>query len=176
MRRLLLAFTLVLLAGCSARIEDYRGTTPPLDLRQYFNGQLQAWGQFQDRSGKVVRRFSVDLRGTWKGDEGVLEEDFVYDDGEKQRHVWTIIAHPDGRYTGRAADVVGEAEGRVAGNALHWRYTLALPVDGKVYHVKMDDWMYLQDGRHLVNRTSMSKFGIHLGEVTLFFRRVEGTP
>lgn len=176
MRRLLLALTLVFLAGCSARIDDYRGASPALDLRQYFNGQVLAWGQFQDRSGKVVRRFSVDLRGSWKGNEGVLEEDFVYDDGERQRRVWTITAHPDGRYTGRAADVVGEAEGRVEGNALHWRYTLALPVDGKVYHVKMDDWMYLQDGRHLLNRTSMSKFGVHLGEVTLFFRRVEGTP
>lgn len=176
MHRLPLVFALVLLSSCSARLEDYRDTTPTLDLRQYFNGRVQAWGQFQDRHGQVVQRFSVDLRGTWQGNTGVLEEDFLYDDGTRQRRVWHLTAHADGRYTGRAADVVGEAEGRAAGHALRWRYTLALPVDGKVYHVKMDDWMYLQDQRHLLNRSSMSKFGIHLGEVTLFFRRTEGAP
>lgn len=176
MRRLLLVFTLVLLAGCSARIEDYRGTTPVLDLSQYFNGRVLAWGQFQDRSGKVVKRFTVDLRGSWQGNEGVLEEDFVYDDGSKQRRVWRLVKQADGRYTGRADDVVGAATGQAIGSALRWRYTLALPVDGKVYHVNMDDWMYLQDAGTLINRTEMSKFGVRLGEVTLFFRRVEALP
>lgn len=175
MRKLLLVLTLTLLAGCSARIEDYRDTRPALDLRQYFNGKVQAWGQFQDRSGKVVKRFTVDLRGSWKGNEGTLEEYFVYDDGTKQTRIWHLTAHPDGHYTGRADDVVGEAEGRAVGAALQWRYTLALPVDGKVYHVKMNDWMYLHDRDTLVNRTEMSRFGLHLGDVTLFFRRVEAS-
>lgn len=175
MRKFLLVLTLALLAGCSARIEDYRDTQPALDLRQYFNGKVQAWGQFQDRSGKVVKRFTVDLRGSWKGNEGILEEYFVYDDGSKETRIWYLTAHLDGRYTGRAADVVGEAEGRAIGSALQWRYTLALPVDGKVYHVKMNDWMYLHDRDTLVNRTEMSKFGLHLGDVTLFFRRVEAS-
>lgn len=176
MRRLLIVLSLALLTACSARIEDYRDTRPTLDLRQYFNGRVLGWGQFQDRSGKVVKRFSVDLRGSWQGDQGTLEEFFTYDDGSKETRIWHLTAHADGRYTGRAADVVGEAEGRVEGYALHWRYTLALPVDGKVYHVRMDDWMYLQDPDTLMNRTAMSKFGVHLGDVTLFFRRVEDQP
>jgi hypothetical protein len=37
--------------------------------------------------------------------------------------------------------------------------------------MKMDDWMFLMDENTLVNRTQMSKFGIDLGEVTLFFKR-----
>ena len=37
----------------------------------------------------------------------------------------------DGRYTGRADDVVGEATGQALGNAFNWKYTLALPVDGR---------------------------------------------
>ena len=77
----------------------------------------------------------------------------------------------DGRWRGTAGDVVGEAVGEVAGNALNWRYTLKLPVDGKVYEVQFDDWMYLMDQNTLINRASMSKFGFELGEVTLFFRK-----
>ena len=63
------------------------------------------------------------------------------------------------------------AEGRSAGNALNWRYTLALPVDGRVWEVQFDDWMYLMDERVMLNKARMSKFGIHLGEVTLSFVR-----
>jgi hypothetical protein len=74
-----------------------------------------------------------------------------------------------GRWTGRADDVVGTAEGRAAGNALNWRYTLRLPVDGKVYEVQFDDWMYLVDERVMLNKAAMSKFGMFLGEVTLSF-------
>src|SRR2546430_12390770 len=31
-----------------------------------------------------------------------------------------------------------------------------------VWNVHMDDWMYLMDGRTLLNRTAMSKLGVHL--------------
>ena len=67
--------------------------------------------------------------------------------------------------------MVGTAEGRAAGNALNWRYTLKLPVDGQVYEVQFDDWMYLMDERVMLNKATMSKFGIRLGEVTLSFTK-----
>jgi hypothetical protein len=44
-------------------------------------------------------------------------------------------------------------------------------VDGSVYEVSFDDWMYLMDEDTLINRSSMSKFGVEWGQVTLFFRR-----
>lgn len=165
-------FALLLLAGCSSIGPDtYRDERPVLDLFRFFEGELDAWGQFQDRSGKVVKRFTVDIRGRVAGDRLTLEEDFNYSDGTKERRVWTIDRLGDGRYRGTAGDVVGAAAGVTAGNALNWRYVLALPVDGRVWHVRFDDWMFLQDERVLLNRAVMSKFGIRLGEVTLAFRR-----
>jgi hypothetical protein len=35
--------------------------------------------------------------------------------------------------------------------------------------VQFDDWMYLMDQRVMLNKATMSKFGIRLGEVTLSF-------
>ncbi len=67
--------------------------------------------------------------------------------------------------------MVGEAVGQSAGNALNWRYTLRLPVDGKTYDVQFDDWMYRIDERVVLNKAVMSKFGVFLGEVTLAFRK-----
>ena len=46
---------------------------------------------------------------------------------------------------------------------------LRLPVDGKVYEVQFDDWMFLVDQRVMLNKAVMSKFGVRLGEVTLSF-------
>ena len=150
---------------------DYAEQTPKLDLRTYFNGTVDAWGMFTDRSGRVVKRFKVVMECTWTGDEGVLDEAFTYSDGTTQRRVWRLKAEPDGRYTGRADDVVGEATGQVSGNAFRWGYTLALPVDGRVWDVQFDDWMFLMDDRVMLNKAVMSKWGFDLGEVTLFFKR-----
>lgn len=158
------------LAGCaSPQVGDYATEKPLLDLRQYFNGTLDAYGVFTNRSGQVVKRFTVVMRCSWTGEDGVLDEDFVYSDGTTQKRIWRLKHLGEGRYTGTAGDVVGTAVGEARGNAFRWGYTMALPVDGKVYEVQFDDWMYLMDQRVMLNKATMSKFGIRLGEVTLSF-------
>lgn len=165
----LIALTLGLMGCSSVTVDRYRDQRPTLDLRTYFNGTLDAWGMFQGRSGDVQRRFHVVIDARWSGDTGVLDERFTWADGSTSRRVWTLTRQADGSYRGRADDVVGEAIGEVSGNAFHWRYVLALPVDGTTYHVDFDDWMILMDDRVMLNRATMSKWGWRLGEVTLSF-------
>ena len=160
------------LSGCASQsLEGYASEKPVLDLARYFNGKVDAYGIFQDRSGQIVKRFTVEMDCAWTGDQGVLDEAFTYSDGTTQRRIWRLTRHADGRYTGTADDVVGTATGQTRGNAFRWNYTLALPVDGKVYHVDLDDWMYLIDDRVMLNRATMSKFGVRLGEITLSFTK-----
>jgi hypothetical protein len=166
--------TLLGCAGTPAR--DVSQDKPLLDLRTYFNGTVDAWGVFTDRSGEVVKRFTVVMDCRWEGNEGVLDEAFTYSDGTTQRRIWRLQAGPDGRYTGRADDVVGQAQGQVRGNSFSWAYTLALPVDGRVWEVEFDDRMYLMDDRVMLNKAVMSKWGIRLGEVTLSFTRRTPVP
>jgi hypothetical protein len=162
-----------LLVGCSTpQVQDYAKEQPVLELRDYFNGTLDAYGVFTDRSGKVVKRFTVVMNCSWQGDAGTLDEAFRYSDGTTQRRIWRLTRHASGRYTGQADDVVGSAEGQQSGNAFHWTYTLALPVDGRVVEVQFDDWMYLMNDKVMLNKAAMRKWGVGLGEVTLsFFKR-----
>jgi hypothetical protein len=44
-------------------------------------------------------------------------------------------------------------------------------VDGTVYEVQFDDWMYLMTEKVMLNKASMRKFGVSLGEVTLAFTK-----
>ena len=175
-RRLALFATAGLLAGCASAPTpaDYAAEKPLLDLKTYFSGEIVAHGIFTDRAGKVVRRFTVRMTGAWNGAQGTLDERFTYSDGKTERRVWRLTDEGNGRWTGRADDVVGVAEGRSAGNALNWKYTLSLPVDDKVYEVQFDDWMVLMDERVMLNKARMSKFGFHLGDVTLSFTKPGG--
>ena len=175
-RRLMLALTsassALLLSGCASQsIENYANQQPALDLQQYFNGTLDAYGVFTDRSGAVVKRFTVLMLCSWTGDDGVLNEYFSYSDGTKQTRIWHLKKMGNGRFVGRADDVVGEALGESRGNAFHWTYTLRLPVDKNVYEVQFDDWMYLVTDKVMLNKAAMSKFGVRLGEVTLSFTK-----
>lgn len=175
-RRVLLTLaggvSLVALGGCAGQhINQYAAEKPVLDLQQYFNGTLDAYGVFTDRSGQVVKRFTVVMECTWQGNEGVLDESFTYSDGTQQKRVWHLTKLADGQFTGRADDVVGQATGESRGNALHWTYTLQLPVDGRVYEVQFDDWMYLVSDKVMLNKATMRKFGVRLGEVTLAFTK-----
>ncbi|NTX68533.1 DUF3833 domain-containing protein [Lelliottia amnigena] len=165
------AALLMLLAGCSAEIGDYRNQQPSLDIFRYFQGKTEAWGMVQDRSGKQLRRFHVEISGDVIGDTLTLNEHFVYDDGEKQQRVWHIRRVSADLYEGTAGDIEGVATGQAAGNAFNWRYSMNVKADGKTWLLHFDDWMYLQDGTHLFNKTEMKKFGVTVGTVTLFFTR-----
>lgn len=158
------------LTGCSSvQVQDYKAEKPVLHLEKYLNGSLEAHGFFQDRSGLIVKRFKVLMKGTWSGNSGTLDEDFEYSDGTKSKRIWRLKKTGEGKFTGTADDVVGTAKGEAMGNAFRWNYTLNLPVGNSSYHVQFDDWMYLMDDEIMLNKSKMTKFGIYLGEVTLVF-------
>ncbi|MGD2141740.1 MAG: DUF3833 family protein, partial [Burkholderiales bacterium] len=58
-------------AGCAApNVDNYRDERPVLDLREYFDGEIEAYGMFQNRSGEVIKRFTVAIKGSWNGNVG----------------------------------------------------------------------------------------------------------
>lgn len=168
--RITLYALLLLLVGCAGPdIEDYEGSEPRLDIAEYFSGTTQAWGMVQDYSGEVQRRFTVAIEGTYSDDRLTLDEAFVFADGETDRRVWTFERIDEHRWLGTASDVEGSVEARQYGHVFHMRYPLELEIDGRMISFTMDDWMYLQPDGRLINRTSMKKFGVTLGEITLMF-------
>lgn len=173
-RIMLLALSL-LLTACSAGIKEFEGTGPALQLEQFFDGPLVAHGMVQSRSGKVTGRFKAVMTGRWQGNEGVLEEDFYWDDGRHEQRIWYLTKTAANRYEGRAADVVGTAVGTTAGHALNWQYQLNVKTAERELTVTLDDWMYLLDENRMLNRTKMTYFGFHVGDITLYIERT-GVP
>ena len=105
----LLPVAFALVSGCSSvTVDDYASNTPALVAEEFFDGQLTAHGVVKDRGGKVIRSFNADIKAYWRDGVGTLEEDFVFDDGEIDRRVWTLTPAGPNRYIGTAGDVVGE--------------------------------------------------------------------
>jgi len=168
---LLLMFFMFVGSGCSSSsVQQYADNRPRFDLFEFFNGSVRGWGIVQDRSGTLLRQFVVDIDGQIDAQGRlVLTEDFVWNDGELSRRIWTIEQRDSLAYSGRADDVIGVANGRAAGNALNWSYTLDLKVDGSSWDVVFDDWMFMQPDNVLINRATMKKFGFRLGDITIAF-------
>lgn len=173
MKPIIWIFSLCLLVtGCSTmKPEDFANKTPKIDLFAYFDGQTQAWGIFEDRFGTLRREFRVDITGSIDGDILTLDEQFDYADGEKDRRIWYIRKNGDNTFAGRAADIVGTASGIAMGNAFNWTYEMDLDIGSTSLRVRFDDWMFLQEGGVLINRARVSKWGLEIGEVTLFFMK-----
>ncbi len=153
------------------RIEHYQATEPVFELKDFLAGTFKAWGIIQDRRTHITKRFDVTLDVSWEGDTGTMKEHFVYYDGEVQDRVWTIRRTGDRRYKGQAGDIVGSTEGRVEGIAMRWAYAMDLVVDGKTFRINFDDWMYLMNDGVIINRSYLKKFGLTVGELTLFMQK-----
>ena len=169
--KLLLTFILILLLNSCSEMkpENYKNTKPIIKIEEYFQGNIKAWGMLQGRSGEVKRQFVADMKGEFDGKILILDETFIWNDGEKQERRWIIKKVGDNRYEGTAPDVVGVAKGVSFGSAFKFEYKLLVPYKDKKIKISFDDWIFKQDEKTAINKATLTKFGFKVGELTVFF-------
>ncbi len=164
---------ITMFSGCANHsVEHYDGHEPAMNVEEYLNGEIEAWGLVQDWRGRVVNRFDLTLKGEWYSGVGTLTEKFNYYNGTEQQRVWTIHKVEDQRYEGHADDILGGAQGTVSGNAVKWTYVMDVPVGNKRYKIHFDDWMWQMNGGVVINRSYLKKFGFTVAELSLFMKKV----
>ena len=170
----LTVFSLMLtVIGCSHEETPNKDTNTmkTFDLVDFFSGETQGSGFVQDRSGEIIRTFEVITAGDFNNDTGTLKETFTWNDGEIETRIWTLNRIGEREWSGTAPDVVGNAKGTVKNDKLRWSYTLTLKVGGKNVNLKFDDQMWMSETGVMVNHAKFSKFGLHLGDVVVSFRK-----
>ena len=168
-----------LLAGCAGKpsLTDASLSTRQLNIEQFFDGDLVAYGQFHDIFGTVRRQFTVKIKGDWNGKRLKLIEDFVYEDGSTERRVWTLVKTGPQTWTGTAPGVIGQASGTEKGDRFNWRYTIDLPIPvaggpAETVRVTFDDWIWLQSDTRAFNRAYMKRYGVDIGDVSISFEKL----
>ncbi|MEM9253805.1 MAG: DUF3833 domain-containing protein [Pseudomonadota bacterium] len=176
---LLLTLVFTTLAACSSvQVTDYRDFEPAIDLETFFDGPMTAHGVVKDRRGRVIRLFNADIQADWQAGVGTLDEQFLFDDGEKQYRKWTLTPVPDAsdQYIGTAGDVVGEGKLSTAGNSVFLDYTLRIPYGDGTIDVRVDDRMYLLTPDVLINESVLTKFNVRVGSLLLVILRSTDNP
>ncbi len=167
-RGIVLLGILLGLAACgSTSVDDYQAREPAFAPEAFFNGELTAHGVVKDFSGTAIRHFSADIVGCWSNGVGTLDENFIFDDGEQQKRIWTLTPNGNQTYIGTAGDVVGEGLARWQGNAMFLDYTLRIELEDGSIDVKIDDRMYRVSDNVVINESKMRKFGFGVGEILL---------
>ncbi len=167
----ILGLFLLSACGTTMKLEDFNSTTPALQLEDYFEGSSKAWGLFEDRFGNVRTQFWVDIKGTWDGKTLILNEDFLYANGDTEQREWIIEKTGPNTYQGVTENVIGVATGETSGNAFNWRYDFNLDVDGDTWKVHFDDWMFLQKDGVLLNKATVTRWGFKIGTVFISFTK-----
>lgn len=168
-----LLLSLVMTSCSTPDIEDYKGSKPEFDFVRFFKGQTHGHGIFQDFSGKVIRHFEVDIKGEFDQDKGKLHESFKWEDGSDSTRIWEVTLGKDGSITGQASDGVGLGQGRAVGQAFQFEYVLKILAKGSEREFSFDDWMYQVTDDVVINKAKMKKWGLTVGEVTLYLKKLK---
>lgn len=174
---------LILSAGlCFTALSSMMATTMPLsafadgkpafDPLKFFCGHTHSWGVFENRRGEATERITTETWGRMVDGELHMEQDLYIGTKPRSHRSWRMRRLDAHHFEATANDVVGTARGVASGNAFFWTFTLALKPGNPLFNVRMTQHMYLQpDGRTMVNRDTIRKFGFVVAGVTEQFRR-----
>lgn len=176
--RLIVLCAFAFLAACTGKpsFDDPSLSDRKLNLEEFFDGELVAYGQFQDILGTVRRSFVVTITGDWDGERLRLVEDFDYEDGSTEQRIWTLTKTGPDSWSGTAPGVIGAAVGQEQDNRFNWKYEIDLPIpsaDGttETMRVTFDDWMWLLAEDRLLNLAYVKRYGFDIGTVTISFEK-----
>lgn len=162
-KTLFLALALLLPFAAQSAARDF-------SLEKFFAGTTYADGSFRAVNG-VSRTFKVKLTGSWNGKRLKLVEDFVYDDGERDRKTWLFTKTADNRYKGTREDVVGGTLVTVRGDTARFTYRVNLDGEARGNVVRFHDTMTLRPDATVLNTAWVTKFGLPVARTRIEFRR-----
>ncbi|MBU6140414.1 MAG: DUF3833 family protein [Proteobacteria bacterium] len=131
---------------------------PKLDLKTFFNGDLESFAIMHDANGKTIGSYTAKIKGDWDDNKGVIKNNVYYTNGKKDNRTWLVTDNLDGTFDTVGHDVSDSETGKQIGNALQIAYILAVPQDGtkQKVKVKVENELYLVDENSMIG-TSIVK-------------------
>lgn len=174
-RTLLLGLAALPLAACAAAPTPPATQGPAIDLVSAFRGRTTGRGHFRVWLTGDERRFTARLNGSVTGRDGArtltVVEDFLYDDGQKDRLTWVFREQGPGRWTGKREDTVGEATVIEADGRITLTYTADFRSPSGVNRLGFQDILYAAPDGTIVNDAVVSRAGIPVASVRFVIRR-----
>lgn len=169
-KKLMLMCLFIFLSGCMSDVSHYQHKTPHLDLRQFLQGKITGHGIIQNWRGDVIKQFDFSGYATWHNTHCTFKEKMNYYSGKREKRIWHITELTPSHYIGKTKQVIGQADIRISGNAMNWRYQMKVKVDDNDVTLSFNDWMFLLRDNVIINRNYFKKFGFTVGTLTLYLK------
>jgi Protein of unknown function (DUF3833) len=166
---------LLSLPGCGKTADPFASAPgAPFDPLTFFTGHVRSWGVIEDRGGAPTGVVQTDCQGSRTGNGSLtMVQHLSLPDGKTQERGWTMRQTGPGTYEATANDMDGTAEGIVSGPSFHWQWIWARSPNNPLSTVLMDQWMYRSPDGTVMIRTTISKLGVILAEVSEHFAHVD---
>ncbi len=136
---------------------DYIDGATKMDIKKFFNGDVDGFAIKQDSTGKIVGTVTAKINGKWDENKGVIQQNFVYSDGTKDSRTWLVTVDSDGTFDAVGHDVSVPAKGKQSGNAAQSLYSLVLGAKGEKIQVNFEERMYLIDEKSMIMIVNFDK-------------------
>ncbi len=166
--RLGVCLAALLLAGCTEKPATVTtGAGAAFDPMAFFDGQTRSWGVIENRSGAPTEHVITESTGIRDGSDRLhLVQHLSFQDGTTQQRDWVMWRSGPNQFNATANDMIGIARGTTDGRMFHWQWVLARSPGNPLMNVTMQQWMYRMDDGSVTIRTTVSKFGFIVAEVT----------
>ncbi len=146
-----------------------------MDIKKFFDGDLEGFAIKQDASGKIIETFTAKINGKWDENKGVVQFRYNHSDGIKDSRTWLITINTDNSFEGVGHDVAKAASGKQAGNLAQSTYSLNVGPRGSREEISFEEKMYLIDEKSAIVisdfKTTKSKKGT-AGRITLSIKKL----
>jgi hypothetical protein len=165
----MLVLAACLLAGCDKppAATLFEGAGPAFDPVAFFGGHIQSWGVMESRTGSPTGWVVTQCDGQADGPDRIrMVQRLSFQHGHPQQRTWTLWRTGPNRFEATANDMVGSAIGQSDGRSFHWTWVLASAPGERPFNVTMEQWMFRLDDGAVMIRTTVSKLGIVLAQIS----------
>lgn len=150
----------------------YLEKSSKFDMKTFFNGDIDVFAINQDNNGKITGTYTARMNGRWDENKGVLQQNFVYENGKKDSRTWLITTDSDGSFSAVGHDVEAPVKGKQIGNAMQMIYTLVMKSEGNKTAIYHEDNIYLVDDRSAIGVAFVRKNGVSDGKSIISYKRI----
>ncbi len=172
-----LCLAVLITARCARETEivpTATGGSPAFDPVAFFDGQTQSCGVIESRFGVSTELIVTNGQGQRDGTGRLrMVQRLSFQDGTTQERDWTLWRSEPDHFKATANDMVGTAEGEASGRVFHWQWVLARSPGNPLMNVTMQQWMYRMEDGSVTVRTTVTKLGFIVAEVTEQFTHPE---
>ncbi len=129
---------------------DYIEGSAKMEIKKFFDGDLEGFAIKQDVNGKITGTFTAKINGKWEENKGVVQFSYRHSDGTKDSRTWLITVNSDNTFDAIGHDIVKAAAGKQIGNAAQSIYSLNIGSKGNKEEVEFEDKMYLVDEKSVI--------------------------